>query len=203
MLAKGASSLSDIELLALLLGSGSKGKNVLQLAADILPLIDSKNGKLTPDDLLTVRGLGMAKACLITAAYEFARRRIKPCGLKISQAADILPLVSHLTARPQEQFVSISLNGANEVIASRILTIGLVNATQIHPREVFSESITDRASAIIVAHNHPSGNLAPSEEDKNITLRLKCAGELLGIPLLDHVVFCTSGYYSFREQGLL
>ena len=203
MLERGASSLTDTELLAILLGSGGRGCNVLQLAASILPLIDQKNGKLQPEDLLAVRGLGKAKACLIGAAYEFARRRIRPYGVKIAQASDIMPLVGHLAGRLQEHFVSISLNGANEVIACRVLTIGLVNATQIHPREVYSESITDRASSIIVAHNHPSGNLTPSEEDKKTTMRLKTSGDILGVPLLDHIIFATTGYYSFREQGLL
>lgn len=203
MLAKGARSLTDVELLAILLGTGGRGTNVLQLAADILPLVDQRNGNLQPDDLLSVRGLGTAKACLIAAAYEFARRRIRPHGVRVSQSADIMPLVSHLAGRLQEHFVSISLNGANEVIACRVLTIGLVNATQIHPREVYSESITDRASSIIVAHNHPSGNLTPSDEDKNITARLKAAGELLGVPLLDHVIFGAKGWFSFRDQGWL
>lgn len=203
MLKRGASCLTDTELLAILLGSGGRGCNVLQLAASILPLIDQKNGKLQPEDLLAVRGLGTAKACLIGAAYEFARRRIRPYGVKISQACDIMPLVGHLAGRLQEHFVSISLNGANEVIACRVLTIGLVNATQIHPREVYSECITDRASSIIVAHNHPSGNLMPSEEDKKTTMRLKTSGDILGVPLLDHIIFATTGFYSFREQGLL
>ena len=203
MLLAGASSLTDVELLAILLGTGGRGNDVLKLAAEILPLIDQRNGKLSPHDLLAIRGLGVAKACLITAAYEFARRRIRPHGVRVSQAADILPLVSHLAGRPQEHFISISLNGANEVIACRVLTIGLVNASQIHPREVYSESITDRASSIIVAHNHPSGNLTPSNEDKSITSKLKAAGELLGIPLLDHIIFCTGGCFSFREHNLL
>jgi len=203
MLSKGASNLSDVELLAVLLGTGGRGKGVLQLAADILPIIDQKNGNLKPEDLLPIRGLGTAKACIIAAAYEFSRRRIRPYGVKIRRASDILPLVSHLASRQQEHFISISLNGANEVIACRVLTIGLVNTSQIHPREVFSESITDRASSIIVAHNHPSGNLAPSKEDRATTEKLQAAGELLGVPLLDHVIFSQNGCFSFREDGLL
>lgn len=98
-----------------------------------------------------------------------------------------------MSHRPQEHFIAISLNGANEVIASRVLTIGLVNSSQIHPREVFSSAISDRATSIIVAHNHPSGNLSPSVEDKNVTEKLKNAGEILGIKLLDHVILGLGG----------
>lgn len=203
LLSLGAAALNDTELLAILLGTGVKGQSVLKLAENILPIIDHRNGRLTPDDLLGIRGLGLAKACTLAAAYEFTRRRVRPHGVKIRNAKDILPLVSHLVARPQEHFVAISLNGAYEVIACRVLTIGLVNSSQIHPREVFSEAITDRATAIIVAHNHPSGNLTPSKEDKLVTERLVKAGKLLGINLLDHIIFSSAGYYSFLEENCL
>lgn len=203
LLEKGAGFLSDTELLAILLSTGSKGQSVLTLAEQILPIIEQKNGSLLPADLLNIRGLGKAKACTIAAAYEFARRRIKPHGIQIKQASDIIPLVSHLVSRLQEHFICITLNGAHEVIASRVLTIGLVNSSQIHPREVFSDAITDRASCIIAAHNHPSGSLIASEEDKVVTKKLKSAGEIIGIPLLDHIIFSNKGYYSFRESQAL
>jgi DNA repair protein RadC len=115
----------------------------------------------------------------------------------------VLPLIRHLADRKQEHFVCVSLNGANEVIATRIVSVGLVNRTQVHPREVFADPITDRATAVIVAHNHPSGSLEPSREDLDITRQIKSAGEILGIKLLDHVVFNQKGYYSFCEKGLL
>jgi DNA repair protein RadC len=99
--------------------------------------------------------------------------------------------------------ICISVNGANEVITSRVVSVGLVNKTQVHPREVFADPITDRASAIIVAHNHPVGGLTPSKEDIEVTRRLKAAGETLGIRLLDHVIFNQKGYYSFLENGEL
>jgi len=103
--------------------------------------------------------------------------------------------------RKQEHFLCISLNGANEVIATRTISVGLVNKTQVHPREVFADPITDRASAIIIAHNHPTGGLAPSKEDIEITMRLKKAGETLGIKLLDHIIFSHKGHYSFLENN--
>jgi DNA repair protein RadC len=148
-------------------------------------------------------GVGPAKASLIAAALEFARRRIRPEGLRISFPPDVLPLIRHYADRRQEHFISVSLNGANEVIAARVVSVGLVNKTQVHPREVFADPLTDCAAAVIVAHNHPSGTLEPSQEDIETTGRLKSAGEILGIRLLDHIVFNQKGYCSFLEKGLL
>jgi DNA repair protein RadC len=199
----GADALSDQELLAILLGTGTKGHSVYKIAESILPIIDSKNGSLLPDDLLNIKGLGQAKSCTLAAALEFTRRRIRPLGVKIKSPKDILPLISHIANRPQEHFITISLNGAHEVIATRVITIGLVNSSQIHPREVFSSAITDRATAIIIAHNHPSGNLLPSEEDRKVTTRLSQSGDLLGIKVLDHIIFSLNNYYSFQENNTI
>lgn len=116
---------------------------------------------------------------------------------------DVLPLIQHFSDRKQEHFTAISLNGANEVLNVRIVTIGLVNQSQVHPREVFADALTDRASAIIVAHNHPSGNLTPSMEDIEVTKRIKEAGKILGLKLLDHIIFSTKGSYSFKENEKL
>lgn len=198
---KGAEALSDQELLAILLGSGSKSYDVMTLAGQILKVLDANNEKLTVEELKKIEGIGTAKATLIVAAFEFARRRIRPEGLKISFPADILPLIRHFADRKQEHFICISINGANEVITSRVVSVGLVNKTQVHPREVFADPIGDRASGVIVAHNHPAGGLTPSKEDVEITGQLKSAGEILGIRLLDHIIFNHKGYYSFLEQG--
>lgn len=197
---QGSPALSDIELLAILLGSGSKGRDVLKVSSELLPIIDSNWGNLAATELSVISGIGQAKASLLIAALEFARRRIHPNGIRIRQAKDILPLISHLADRKQEHFICISLNGAHEVIATRVITIGLVNATQVHPREVFSDPICDRASAIIVAHNHPSGQLEASCADRVVTKNLKEAGELLGIKLLDHIIFTQNGFYSFLDN---
>ncbi len=201
--ARGAMVLSDIELLAILLGSGRKGKNVLTLSSEILGIIDQKNGSLHVRDLIETHGIGRAKACLITAAMEFARRRIQSHQTKIRSAEDIIPLLRHFAERKQEHFICISLNGAHEVIATRVVTVGLVNSTQVHPREVFAEPIVDRACAIIVAHNHPSGDCTPSPEDFEITRILREAGQLLGIKLLDHIIFTPSASYSIHERKLI
>lgn len=200
---KGAEGLSDLELMAILLGRGVKGHDVLTVADRILKVLDGNKGQVNLEELQKIEGVGLAKATLIAAAIEFARRRIRPEGLKISFPVDALPLIQHYADRKQEHFICVSINGANEVIASRVVSVGLVNRTQVHPREVFADPITDRASAIIIAHNHPSGGLTPSNEDLEITKQLKSAGETLGIRLLDHIIFNHKGHYSFLENGEL
>ena len=143
------------------------------------------------------------KATLILAAIEFARRRIKPEGAKIETPADLLPHVRHYADRRQEHFLCASINGANEILNIRVVSIGLVDRTPVHPREVFAEALSDRASAIIVAHNHPSGGLEPSASDVEVTGQLKAAGAVMGISLLDHIIFNRRGYFSFLEAGQL
>lgn len=201
LLQKGASALSDQELIAILLGSGTRTHDVLAVAQHILKFMDEAGTDPSVKELLKIEGVGPAKATLIAAALEFSRRRIRPEGFRISFPPDVLPLIRHYADRKQEHFMCVSLNGANEVIATRVVSVGLVNKTQVHPREVFSDPITDRASAIIVSHNHPTGGLNPSKEDIEVTRQLKAAGETLGIKLLDHIIFNHQGYYSFLEKG--
>jgi DNA repair protein RadC len=199
----GVKALSDLELLAILLGSGTQKHDVMVLSKKLMKIIDEKGIRVTVKDLLEIDGIGMAKASALTAAIEFVRRRIKPEGLKIKKPIDILPLIQHYSDRHQEHFLSISINGANEVMNIRVVTIGLVNQSQIHPREIFADVILDRASAVIIAHNHPSGSLKPSKEDISTTKKIKDAARLLGINLLDHIIFSKKGYYSFLENNTL
>ncbi len=199
----GIKYLSDKELLAILLGCGTKDNPIDKLANQLLTLMDKNNGKVEISDLLTLRGVGDAKATLITAAIEFSRRRLCPSITKISYPTDILPAVRHFVTRAQEYFIVISLNGAHEIIKTRVVSIGILNRTIIHPREVFSDSLKERAASIILAHNHPSGNLEPSNEDIEVTKRLVESGELLGIKVLDHIIFSQNNYYSFTENGNL
>ncbi len=200
---KGPKALSDKELLAILLGSGTQNQDVLTLAGKILKVLDDTSANPSLEQLQSIDGIGPAKATTILAALEFARRRIRPEGFKIGLPPDVLPLIQHMADRKQEHFLCISLNGAYEVIAVRTVSVGLVNKTQVHPREVFADPITDRATAIIVAHNHPTGNLTPSKDDTAITRQLISAGETLGIRLLDHIIFSHKGYYSFMENKKL
>ncbi len=203
LLRKGAAALSDQELLAVLIGKGTPGMDVMTLAAKLARVIDEKGLGVKADDLSQFAGVGTAKATLILAAIEFARRRIKPEGAKIVTPADLLPHIRHYADRKQEHFLCASINGANEILNIRVVSIGLIDRSPVHPREVFADTISDRASAIIVAHNHPSGELGPSPSDIAITAQLKAAGEIVGIELLDHIIFNRSGYFSFLEAGRL
>ena len=203
LLRKGAKSLSDQELLAVLLGKGTPGTDVMTLASKLARLIDEKGLEVQADDLLPFDGVGDAKATLILAAIEFARRRIKPEGAKIETPADLLPHVRHYADRKQEHFLCASINGANEILNIRVVSIGLIDRSPVHPREVFADALSDRASAVIVAHNHPSGSLEPSQSDVGITAQLKAAGVIVGIDLLDHIIFNRAGYFSFLEAGRL
>ena len=123
--------------------------------------------------------------------------------IRITTASDVLPLLKEFAGKQQEYFICISLNGANEVIEKRIVTVGLLNQSQIHPREVFADVITDRAAAVIFSHNHPSGELRPSDEDIKVQDQLTKAGKIFGIKILDHIIISKKGYYSFQEAGLI
>ena len=203
LLRKGAAALSDQELLAVLLGKGTPGMDVMKLAEKLAKVIDEKGLRVRAEDLCEFEGVGDAKAALVLAALEFARRRIKPEGAKIESPADLLPHVRHYADRKQEHFLCAGINGANEILNIRVVSIGLIDRTPVHPREVFGDALADRASAIIVAHNHPSGTLEPSPFDVEITKQLKEAGTVLGIALLDHIIFNRTAYFSFLEEGRL
>ena len=202
LIRSGPQSLSDQELLAIILVSGIKGKNVNLLARELLSKLDAENEIPSVRELRRLSGLGESKACTVAAMLEFGRRKWSS-GQRIRQPADIFNLIRHYADRRQEKFLCISLNGAHEVLAVRIVTIGLVNRTIIHPREVFADPINDRASAIAVAHNHPSGNLQPSGEDSKITQKLKASADILGLNFLDHLIFSETFYFSFRQEGLI
>jgi DNA repair protein RadC len=203
LLAKGAAALSDQELLAVLLGKGTAEMDVMTLASKVVRVMDEKGLQVQPDDLTNLDGVGEAKATLILAAIEFARRRIKPEGMKIETPADVLPLIRHYADRKQEHFLAIAINGANEVQSVRVISIGLIDRSSVHPREVFADAVAERASGIIVAHNHPAGGVEPSDADVIVTKQLREAGRIVGIELLDHVIFNKATYYSFLEAGRL
>ena len=166
-------------------------------------MIDQKGLDVKIEDLTAFEGVGPAKAAVILAAIEFARRRIKPEGLKVTTPADVLPQIRHYADRKQEHFICATVNGANEVINIRVVSIGLIDRSPVHPREVFADAVADRASGLIVAHNHPSGSLDPSLNDTEATAQLKAAGQIVGIELLDHIIFNRTGYFSFLEEGKL
>ena len=203
LLRRGVATLSDVELLAVLLGSGTRRTSVLDLASRILRTL---HGRLDSDNLQklqSIAGVGKAKACQIEASLELARRHIAKGRHVVREAADALPYLQSMRGKKQEHFVCVSLNGASEVIESRVVTVGLLDTNQVHPREVFSDPIADRAAAILVAHNHPSGTLEPSAEDLALTRRIVRAGDLLGIRVLDHLIVTEDGFLSLREAGHL
>ncbi|MDR2537874.1 MAG: DNA repair protein RadC [Treponema sp.] len=200
---KGPTALSDRELLAIPLNMGSKGKNVNILAQKLLERLDKENGIPTVKELALLAGIGETKACSIIAMLEFSRRRWCVAGTRVTQPEDIYTLIRHHADRQQECFICVSLNGAHEVLAVRIVTIGLVNKTIVHPREVFADPILDRSSAVVVAHNHPSGQLSPSREDDEVTERLRAAAEILGLGFLDHLIFSNHSFFSYRQNGRL
>ncbi|HJX30993.1 MAG TPA: DNA repair protein RadC [Thermodesulfobacteriota bacterium] len=203
MAAQGPEALSDVELLSIILGSGVKGKNVIQVAQSILRTLAKQREKVELNSLLAIEGIGLAKACQIVASLEFARRRSSKDLLIIQKAKDVLPLIMPIADKKQEHFLCLSLNGANEVIGNRVVTVGLLNSSQVHPREVFADAISDRAAFVILAHNHPSGVLKPSSEDITINQQLIDAGKILGITVLDHIIITKKGYLSFKEAGLM
>jgi len=199
---KGKEALSDQELLAILIGKGSRKHDVLSLAKKLIAVIDKKGVALTIDDLVDFDGVGQVKAAVILAAFEFVRRRIKKDGITFEKPSDVVPLLRHYADRKQEHFLCVSLNGANEILNIRVVTIGLVDRSHVHPREVFADVLVDRASAVILAHNHPSGSFEPSEEDIAVTKQLSQAGQIMGIAVLDHIIFNQHGYFSFVEKGI-
>ncbi|MFW5800679.1 MAG: RadC family protein [Spirochaeta sp.] len=197
----GPECISDSELISVLIGSGGQGRSVTAIANDVVSLMDRKNGSVDVEVLSQIRGLGPAKSAILAAAIELGRRQLSLDRRRIRILQDAIPVLHHYADRKQELFLCMTLNGAHEIIRTHVVSVGLVNRTMVHPREVFVCAIQDRAAAIIVAHNHPSGNCSPSVEDREVTSRLTEAGRVIGISLLDHIVFTTNGYYSFLEQG--
>jgi len=199
---KGVSALTDEELVAAILGMGTAGVDVRTIARQVAGLIREHKTALTLEHLLAVPGVGLAKAGQVLSAFELARRHLLKDIVKITTAADAIPLLADIAGKPQEHFVCISLNGANEVIEKRTVTIGLLDRSQVHPREVFADVIADRAAAVIFAHNHPSGDLNPSDADLAIHEQLTQAAKILGIRVLDHIVVTRRGYFSFQKEGI-
>ena len=198
----GPASLSDRDLLSIILVSGIRGKNVRILAQELLTKLDKEKHIPSIAELSRLEGMGQSKACAVAAMLEFGRRKWA-VGQKIRQPGDIYVLIRHYADRRQERFICLSLNGAHEILASRIVTVGLVNKTIIHPREVLADPIQDRASSIVIAHNHPSGNVEPSREDNEMTQKLRAAAGIMGINFLDHLIFSENFYFSYSQEGLL
>lgn len=195
--ARGAASLSDYELLMAIIGSGNKQADVTKIARDLQKLLQDKGRELTFDDLLSIGSLGPAKSTQIMAGFELWRRRFESSEQPVIDSPDkAADQLSDIRDKKQEYFVCLTLDGANRLISKRIITIGTLTSSLVHPREVFAEAISDRAASIIVAHNHPSGNLQSSDADRQVTERLKEVGVLLGINLVDHIIVTSKDFVS-------
>lgn len=194
---KGASALSDYELLMAVIGSGNAQSDVTKIARDVQKLIKEKGSELTYEDLLTIKSLGPAKATQIMAGFELWRRQFEVSERPIIDSPEAaVAQLADIRDKKQEYFVCLTLDGANRLIAKRIITIGTLTSSLVHPREVFAEAITDRAASIIVAHNHPSGNLEASQADISVTRRLQDAGDLVGVNLADHILITKTSHLS-------
>lgn len=200
---KGAAALTDEELVAAILGMGTASVDVRTIAKQVAGLIREHREDLTLEHLVSVPGMGLAKSGQILSGFELARRHLLKESVKIECADDVLPLLTDIVGKSQEHFICISLNGANEVIEKRVVTIGLLDRSLVHPRDVYADVITDHAAAVIFAHNHPSGDLQPSEVDLKTQEQLVQAAKILGIRVLDHVIVSKKGYFSFQEAGLM
>lgn len=197
--AKGVEALSDYELMMAIIGSGNAQADVTKIARDVQKLLKEKGSELTYDDLLTVKSLGPAKATQIMAGFELWRRQFEASERPIIDSPEkAVKQLADIRDKKQEYFVCLTLDGANRLIAKRIITIGTLTSSLVHPREVFADAITDRAASIIVAHNHPSASLNASTADLELTARLQEAANLLGVQLTDHIIVTKTSYTSIK-----
>lgn len=191
----GVEHLTDLELLRILIGSGNKQASAEQIAKRLLALLREHGDAISYQDILTIQGMGPAKTCEIIALFELGRRYLIPAERPVISSPDeAYKQLDYLKSKKQECFAVLTLDGANRLIDNLVVFQGTLNQSLIHPREIFAKAIEDRAASIILAHNHPSGNPEPSEEDKRVTKKLKEAGNLLGIDVLDHLIITNQGY---------
>lgn len=210
LILKGKSTLSDAELVAIAIGSGTAAVSAVEVAKQILNNIGNDLGalaRLSVKDLTKFKGIGEAKAINIIAALELGRRNIdsgyvkKP---KISSSSDVYEIMKqHLLDLSHEEFWVLILNRSNQVMKKQQISSGGVSGTVADPKIIYKSALSELASAVILVHNHPSGNLSPSQQDKDLTHKMKKAGEVLEIAVLDHLIFTDKGYYSFADEGLL
>jgi DNA repair protein RadC len=210
MLLKGKNALSDAELLALLLGSGSRNESAVDVAKGILREVSDnliELSRLGVPELMKVKGIGKAKALIIIAAMELGRRRNEAEVMvkqKITSSRDAFEILrGSISDLPHEEFWIILLNKANRVIRKVIISEGGISGTVVDPKKVFKIAIDNHASSIILGHNHPSGNLQPSEADHKITKKIREAGIMLDVAVLDHLIIGDDRYYSFADEGMM
>jgi DNA repair protein RadC len=207
---KGRKSLSDAELLAILINNGTREQSALDLARNLLSRANNDLQELTRfslSDMKKIKGIGDAKALTILAAIELGRRRqlsVKSKSLKITCSRDVFELMKPaLSDLSHEEFYSVHVTRANEVISVNQISLGGVSGTVADGKIIFKQALENKASALILAHNHPSGQKKPSQSDIVLTDKLVKFGKYIDLPVLDHLVFCDNGYFSFADEGLI
>ncbi|MBI4055922.1 MAG: DNA repair protein RadC [Elusimicrobia bacterium] len=203
----GPEGLKDEELLAILLRTGYSGKNVLQLSQELLKRYPQGTLFHTNLESLTqVKGMRGTRAATVVAAFELARR-LQGNGFSgkpvLDSPSKVLDQLTFLRNRKKEHLIALYLTARHQLIEQEVVSIGTLSSSLVHPREVFAPAVEHRAAAVVVAHNHPSGDPQPSSEDREVTSRLVQAGRLLGIDFLDHLVVTENSYFSFKEKGLI
>jgi len=202
-LTHGMGFLFDEELLMLILGTGTKQMPVDRMAMKMLDVLDGSQKQKRVQNLMKIKGVGEGKALALAAAIELGRRKNNHLKAPIKSPKDIVPFVRGYTVSQKEHFLVVTLNGGHEIIDIHCVSVGTVNKALIHPRDVFFQAIKENATAIIVCHNHPSGNCEPSKDDIQTTEMLMDASIIMGIELLDHVIIGCDSYFSFVEHNLL
>lgn len=208
LLQQGAGSLSDAQLLAIIIRNGEGGRTALDLGRELLEKFGDLAGisRAGVGEIRSVRGIGPAKAAEIKAAFELGRRQQKPAlaGASFCASSDVAGyFLPRLKDARREEFRCLLLDTKNRVIRDETVSIGSLTASLVHPRDTFTSAVRESAAAVIFVHNHPSGDVRPSQEDILLTKRLVQAGELLGIRVLDHVIVGNDGHFSFRDNGLI
>jgi len=210
LLIKGKGALSDAELLAILIASGNRHESAVELSKRILQSLGNnlnKLAKLSVNDLMKFKGIGQAKAISIIASLELGRRRRSSDVLekdKIEGSKDAFQILQlKLEDMPHEEFWVMLLNRANKVIDTKLVGRGGVSSTVVDSKVIFSFALESLASAIILAHNHPSGNLKPSNSDIRLTKKIVDAGKIMEVPVLDHIIVGDNDYFSFADEGLI
>ena len=209
LLAHGARALGDNELVALVIGNGCQERDALAIANELLAGRGGLHGlsKSTADELRRAAGVGRAKAAQVMAAIELGRRTLTRAPAHRAQllapADTVAFLMPAFGSRPVEQFGLVLLDTKYRVIRTAVVAVGTLNSTVVEPRDVFREAVQGSAAAVVVFHNHPSGDPRPSPDDMDLTARLKASGDLLGIELIDHVILGDGRYFSFKEMGFV
>ena len=202
-LLNGISYPDDEELIMLILGKGTKNNPIESLAEKVTKTINSSNEEELIPNLKKINGMGESRALIIAAALELGRRRRGILRSSINAPKDVIPFLQHYTLMPTEHFITVTVNGAKEILSTRFVSVGTINKALIHPREVFANAVSEYASGIICCHNHPCGQCYPSNADIDSTKILQKAAKILGIVFMDHIIITKEDYFSFLEHGML